>query len=184
MKKILITIIIIGLVAAIFVYFRSQISAGEGPIKLESSLGLVDPQALAEIPQYQYTETYVSADYRLSFRYPAGFDVSGFIGDNNYVILVQNLAEKISLQIVISKFTECGTPQCLRKLTDMAMSDMAELMVAGVQGISFVGNNPNFGGSSREIWFTRSGYLYQMSTYEKFGAFAQGLAAAMSDIAR
>ncbi len=138
------------------------------------------PEAIAEIPGYQYTETYISADYGFAFKHPPSFTVTEMPAENGLVILVENIKEQIGVQILITPFD--GQDQDLTKadiaaeIPDLKISDEQEVLIgSGRKGLAFMSDNPAFGGQSREVWFVYGGRLYQISTYAELDRFLKGL---------
>lgn len=193
MKKFLILIIIGAACVGGYFLYKGWSESGNQPTSTtassspsssqdnESIKNDASPEAIAGISGYTYTEPYASGTYGFTFKYPKSFEINEFSGDNNaYIILVQNLEQKVGLQVVITPIADSGipadlTPDNMKTLTDMSMNDARTVEADGHTGVSFEGNNPSFEGDSREIWFVHGKNLYQISTYEKFAAFAGNL---------
>jgi hypothetical protein len=137
-------------------------------------------QQIAEIPKYQYTQTYASKDYGFTFKYPKDFTTSEIPNDTGTAILVENIPQHIGAQIVISKFD--GPDQDLTKadiaaqIPDLKITGEQEVLIgANRKGLAFMSDSPAFGGQSREVWFVYKGNLYQISTYAELDQFLKGL---------
>lgn len=186
MKKILVSIIILIILAggAYFGWNRSIVDGDKGSDLVTdktAKTGLsAGPEALAKIAGYRYTEEYTNPDYDFSFKYPSGFTVSSLPNEGNEIIIVQNTAENIGIQIVISSFLGNDmdiTAEYIRsQIPDLKISEAQEVLVgANRKGLAFLSDNEVFGGSSREVWFVWNGNLYQISTYAEMDGFLKGL---------
>lgn len=180
MKKIIILIIIVLVLGVGGYYFaKSGVFSGGSGDKIMSSGA--EPEAIAEIPSYQYTEEFVHPTYNFSFKYPADFTVTQIPEENGEVILIQNISTKIGVQIMVTAF-EGGedidlTADILRaEIPDLEIKDEQEVIIgSGRKGIAFVSDNEAFGGNSREVWFVFRGNLYQISTYAELDEFLKGI---------
>jgi len=138
------------------------------------------PEAIAEISNYQYTETYNQPIYGFSFKYPKAFAVSEISSNGSKVILVQNTLKNIGVQIVISPFdgadSDITEAFIKSELPDLKISEPREVLVgSGRKGLAFMSDNAAFGGKSREVWFVFNNNLYQISAYAELDGFLKGL---------
>ncbi len=127
---------------------------------------------LAEIAGYTYTENYANSDFRFGFKYPKDFTVTRAPNaeGNGQTILIQNISKKIGIQILITPYGGDDvniTPDILKEdIPDLKIGDSHALVIDTTHnGLSFISDNPNFGGSSSEIWFVYKKNFYQLSTY-------------------
>ncbi|KKS33122.1 MAG: hypothetical protein UU95_C0040G0001 [Parcubacteria group bacterium GW2011_GWC2_42_12] len=157
---------------------------GAAPALTGQSTGVIKsgalPESIAEIAQYQYTETYLNADYGFSFKYPKDFAVSEIAGDASEVVLVQNIAKNIGIQILITPNDESDsdiTAEAIHeKIPDLKISEPQEVLVGeNRKGLAFKSDNEAFGGTSREVWFIFNGNVYQISAYAEFDELLKGL---------
>lgn len=138
------------------------------------------PQAIAAIARYVYDQTYADPKRGFSFGYPASFSVMDVPGSGNDAILVQDIADKIGLQIVVTPFPGGDidiTPAVVQaNIPDAKVVDPQEVTLAsGRQGLEFASDNAAFAGDSEELWFVEGGNLYQVSAYAEFKPFLEGL---------
>ena len=107
--------------------------------------------------------------YGFRFKHPRDMKVGSFPQGEGEVIVVQNAAKKIGFQIYIQSIAEnidITAKRIRNDIPELAISDVRPLELGGgSKGISFLSNNKEFGGNSREAWFTRKGNLFQVSTY-------------------
>ena len=120
-----------------------------------------------------------ASTYGFKFRYPSDFKVGRFLQGEGEMIVVQNPAKKIGFQIYIENVEEDinMTPERIKQdIQDVRILDYEPMVFkteGGRQGLSFISDSKDFGGRSREIWFTHKGVLYQISTYAYADAFLQ-----------
>jgi hypothetical protein len=153
--------------------------------KADKETGIIksgaSPQAIAEISAYQYTQTYEHAANKFSFKYPEDFTVSSITNDDeSEVILVQNIAKNIGVQILISSFKgddiDVTAETIKADLPDLKISDPQTVEIGdNRKGLAFMSDSKEFGGQSREVWFVFRGSLYQISTYAELDGFLKGL---------
>jgi hypothetical protein len=125
---------------------------------------------------------YANNKYNFSVNLPEGFSAREIAsnelgGDSQSESVVFENGKGEGIQIVITPFDD------IKVLTaDMIKADIPDMKIDQVQtvdvgqnykGIAFISNAPEFGGSSREVWFVFKGNLYQISTYTKFDTLLQ-----------
>lgn len=117
------------------------------------------------------SKQYEDPEERFSFKYPKAFTV-GVFGDSEIgeTVLLQKTGEKAGFQIFVTLFDEPGrvltADRIQSEIPGINMIDPRPVDFDGdVVGISFISEGETFG-RSREIWIAKSGFLYQMSTYE------------------
>lgn len=119
------------------------------------------------------TEEYINYDFGFSFKYPKGFNVSELDDDSGHTVLVQSyeVEPRKGFQIYISEFDEPEPLTAERILQDLPPSEVIDpkgvLIGEGkaINAVIFLSTSPSFG-KTREIWFAREGFLYQVTTYE------------------
>ena len=140
------------------------------------------PDDIAAVSRYQYTRTYQNAMYHFSFKYPEDFSVSVIPADadRGNVILVQNIAKHIGMQILVTPFggadmdMTAGVVQA--SIPGIKIEDAQPVLIGNDRtGLAFKSDNPAFGGSSREVWFVFRGNLYQISTYAELDPLMKGV---------
>ena len=117
------------------------------------------------------TEEYVSPDYGFSFKYPKGFNATELDDDSGHTVLVQNAEEKKGFQVYITPFDEAEpltAARILQYLPPSEVIDPKDVLIGegkAINAVIFLSTNPSFG-KTREVWFIREGFLYQVTTYE------------------
>ena len=188
MKKLFIIIVIVVLLVGGYILWSKKnlaenmsdnssivLSAG---IKSEAK-----PEAIASIPKYQYTETYTDPDRRFSFKYPKEFNIDNIHNPDNEAIILQYLATRIGMQIVITPWKGSDVDMT----ADLVKTEIPDMKIekpvvksllggeASQKALEFESDSSDFGGKSYEIWFENKGFLYQMSTYSEMGELVKGV---------
>jgi hypothetical protein len=189
MKKALLYIIVIGLLGGGGYYAYKQGwfenmggESQQAEVKVPDTSGAT-PEAIAEIPKLNYSETYAHPSGDFSFKYPKDYSVSSIPAEEGEIILVQNIKTSIGVQILISDYE--GSNNILTaddisaSIPGLEIKEPQELLI-GIngkdgKGVAFLSNNESFGGKSREVWFPYKGKLYQISTYTDLDEFLKGV---------
>src|SRR3989338_4565477 len=166
-KFIAIIVVLIAVAAGVYLFVYKDFK-----ISNPKSENLGAP-ALGENPvdKSNLTETYTSPDYGFSFKYPKGFNATELDDDSGHTVLVQNAEEKSGFQVYITPFDEADPLTAARILEDLPASEVIDpkdvLIGEGkaINAVIFLSTNPSFG-RTREVWFIREGFLYQVTTYE------------------
>lgn len=113
---------------------------------------------------------YKNVKYNFSVEIPDGFNVANFQeGDLGDIVLVKN--ENKSIQFFIMSFDEPGliTPQRIKQdLPDLKIEDSVQVIIGQdkIQALLFSSQDESLN-ATKEIWFVKDGYLYQISTNKK-----------------
>lgn len=120
---------------------------------------------------------YKNNKYGFSFSHPKEYNASEFTEGGADVVLVKDETGD-GFQISIAPFDESGSitkERILKDIPDMAISGDENIVVGGFDGLTASGekalsfiSQDDLGGKTREIWFARGGYLYQIKAYENF----------------
>lgn len=113
---------------------------------------------------------YTHSAYGFSFDYPEGLTVSSFEEGGGEVILAEGKAAGGGFQIYITPFDEPGpiTAERIRQdLPDMIIHDPQRAAIGGADALIFFSEDPSLG-KLREAWFSRGGYLYQVTAPAAF----------------
>ena len=137
--------------------------------ELAGSLTSPDPASartyyLAQTPED--LTTYTHPVYGFSFRYLKDFTVEEIEDEQGELVLVENPAVGMGLQIFITPHDEIGplTAERIRHdLPDMPMEEVVEFtLVDDTAAVRFVTQDPVLGGVG-ETWFRRDGHIFQLS---------------------
>jgi len=114
---------------------------------------------------------YNDSNKLFSFNYPEYLHSSEINQGDSRTILFQGDDSKKGFQLNISTFSEDVelSPERIKKdLPDLIMENVEVIAIDGVQAVVFTTRDSETSFSTREIWFVRSGYFYQISTYVEF----------------
>ena len=105
MKKTIIAIVVLWVIWGA-IYFVVKMSRSASPQAQIASTTVPDTSgatlaAIAEIPTYQYLETYTSSTYKFIFKYPKDFTIQEIPTDTGETVVVQNIPKKIGVQITL-----------------------------------------------------------------------------------
>lgn len=167
MKKII--YIVIGLVAVAAVFSLASRSGTE-TIDLKNLNGAESAQAPSTTGSLK-DGRYINMFYKFTLELPEGFAAREISAqDSSRSILFEN-NKGDGVQILISPYDDIKvlTADMIKKdIPDMKISDVQVVEVGeNYKGVAFLGDNSEFGGASRDVWFVYKGNLYQISTYAR-----------------
>lgn len=168
-RAVLIVIIIVVLAAVGFLAQRMVSKGGDevGPKPFRFD----DSAISAAFVLGQEHQLFTHPQYGFSVEYPKELEVRAFQEDEeSESITFQKPKEKFGFQIFISPFDE--EIEILTKervLEDLPFAQIEEAQEAvfgtqGIHGLLFWSQGPNIG-KTRELWFVKDGYLYEITTY-------------------
>ena len=183
-KKILITVVIIGILGA-GVYFFSRFgelpvftSSGESvfPAFDDTPKGEVSSVEIPTVPDAanfdlgDLAQEHRDPQFGFSFRYPKDLKVSrAALSDGSVSVAISGGKEGTAgFQILITPLDEpltLDTERIRADLPDLVISESKEFSIDGGTGVLFASDDPGFNGDSREVWFVRGTVLFQISTY-------------------
>jgi len=114
-------------------------------------------------------------DDAFSFNYPDSFNHTDLIetlegGEEIRNIIFRGKSERETFQLIVSGFdSEPVTIARLQvDLPELSADNPQEISVEGARGVVFTTTDSESGITTREIWFSQSDKLYQISTYPEF----------------
>jgi len=130
------------------------------------------------------TKTFTHPDFGFSFAYPDNFVLKRFPGDGEDSIVVQGKDGKNGLQMMISAYEEkndLSLASVKNAAGNLVIGDEKEITIGAkndIKAFSFTLANPDadpgdVSGTLNEIWFTRGGKLYQISSYPNFAGYME-----------
>lgn len=130
------------------------------------------------VNDYKFNQTYTDKKGRFSFTYPEGFTVNVIKEDDNIDILTLNKSSTdIGLQVRI-----IDAKEAVAITEDKIVADVPDMLVnEGVavainskgKGLMFVSDSEDFGGNSREVWFSKGNFVYQLSAKMEYDDLAK-----------
>lgn len=119
----------------------------------------------------KFSNEYSDDQFKFSLRYPDGMKTSVVEeGDGARTILVQNETAKKGFQVFVAPYDETEPltkERILQDLPDLHMEGVQTANIDGAHAVAFVTNDPSFG-RTREVWFSRGGFLYQVTSRIEF----------------
>lgn len=118
----------------------------------------------------KFTHTFSDAAHGFSFGYPDPLKAGSQTDDNgNTTILVQDTASHVGFQVYItpwsnSAVTTVSADDVAASLPDIQMHNPTQVSINGTPALAFQATDATFG-DSRQVWFIRKGFLYQVSSY-------------------
>ncbi len=133
------------------------------------------PAEVKEIAELPKTKLYQSKDYNFSFEYPADLNLAEFYDEAGDTTVFQNSSagslkegkEKIGFQMFITSYGGgvITRETILKDLPSTVIEDPKEVIIGDdTRALIFWSESPKIG-KTRELWFTKDGYLYEISTY-------------------
>jgi len=130
------------------------------------------------------SKTFTHPDFGFSFAYPDNFALKRFPGDGEDSIVVQGKDGKNGLQMMISAYDEkddLSLASVKNAAGELTIGDEKEITIGAkndIKAFSFTLTNPDadpgdVSGTLNEIWFTRDGKLYQISSYPDFAGYME-----------
>ena len=178
MKKLILIIIVLAIIGG-----AGYVFLGKSGIKLDlekktdttitPTIGAVETGALVG-------KTYTNSVYKFSVELPEGYsarEITGGEAESRSIVFENEKSDGV--QIVITPYDD------IKVLTaDMIKNDIPDMKIDQVQtvdigqnykGVAFLGDNAEFGGASRDVWFVFKGNLYQISTYARLDTTLQAI---------
>ena len=122
--------------------------------------------------------TYTNPRQHFSFQYGSQYQVrelinrneSGIVEDETVIIEPRDTrGAGDGVQVAITPFSEGDAiltkERIQRDIPDMHMGDARTIVLGGVDAISFLSNNSDFGGANKEVWLGHNNFLFQISAY-------------------
>lgn len=120
---------------------------------------------------------YASGHYRFSLLHPEDLNVQEFDeGGGAMTVVFGNDAQTHGFQIFIVPYSAEQVDR-ERFLTDQpsgVMKDPVDVLIDGTRGTIFFGKN-SIMGDTREVWFIRDGFLYEVTTYDELDTWLAGV---------
>jgi hypothetical protein len=171
MLKTLLTLLgIAGLVALLFFIYPSP-NPATVPNSLEQNTEEV-PGVTADLP----SETgllYQNEKYRFSLRYPEGLQIKEFDeGYDSATISFENLQSGEGFQIFVTPYLAdtISDERFKKDQPSGVIMEPVEVIIDNMRATMFFGQNQTMG-DTREVWFIKNKYLYEVTTYKQLDAW-------------
>lgn len=114
------------------------------------------------------TREYHSAQYGFSLRYPKELSMKEYDeGNRARTVTFQDASTEHSFEIFVTPYTETQITSARFRMDEPSgvREQPADIMVDQTRAVIFYGKNPIMG-DTREVWFIKNGYLYEVATYK------------------
>lgn len=167
-KKVLGTLLLFVAIALLFLFFKG--------VGTESILSQKDTELSQEGKKELESTLYISSDGSFQFNHEKGFTSSNMVetdestGETKEIIMFRGKGEKDNIQIVVTSFDSdpISIARIRREVPSLIMEDARDISINGAPGSTFVSIDTESKMKTREVWFSRYGVLYQISTYTEF----------------
>lgn len=130
-------------------YFEDEIQTKDSPSRPSSTIT-------------EKTETYKNDQYKFEIKLPINAKVTNIEEVAGQSLLIQNVGKDKEIQIYVSSLDEemiLTEERIKQDIPDIKMEKFAEVKVDQIKAITFIDLDQN----TREVWFTRGGFLYQVT---------------------
>jgi len=139
---------------------------------------LLSPSSLHNIPS-DFTETYTNDAFHFSFKHPPHLRIQVWPDGTTTVIRARDAQKSVGFQICIRPLGGPDIPitaaQIARDLPHVAIKNPAPIRIRGAsKGLAFYATDAKFG-ESFQVWFTRAGHLYQISSLAPHDALVRAV---------
>jgi hypothetical protein len=120
---------------------------------------------------------YRSIDYKFSLLYPKGLSINERSeGGGATTITFQNVSKGDGFQIFVTPYAEQEVSEERFKQDNPSgvRQSLAPIALDGASGVAFYGSDATFG-TTREVWFLNSGYLFEITTIKAKEAWLKGI---------
>lgn len=168
MRYAVITIIGVSVLGLLFyLYVFAPTSHPDKTISITSSEKLIVPVG---------TRPYKSLIFRFFLFYPDDLQVKEYSGGSDTTISFENAKTGKGFQIFIVPYQEdhIATEQFKKDVPSGVINDQVEILIDGLPATMFYSKNPAMG-DTREVWFIKNGFLYEVSTYKDLDAWLSAI---------
>lgn len=116
---------------------------------------------------------YRNNQYAFQLHYPPGLTHQEYDeGQGATSIVFEDAKTRAGFQIFVTPYDldYISEDRLKRDIPSGVVEDQQEVMIAGSRGAIFFSKNPVMG-ETREVWFIRDGYLYEVATYRQLDAW-------------
>lgn len=188
MRTILPPLLITGIIVGFGVwYFLQDTSGGVAPtttlVPIEETNPAINdpytvytpppapPQALSEsdTPTYMYK----NEAYRFTLRYPQELEAREYKeAEGALSVVFENKTRTTGFQVYVTPYAEAQVTEERFRLDQPSgvWEEPVDVLVDGVRGTLFTGRNSVMG-DTREVWFIRGGFLYEVATYKRLDSW-------------
>jgi hypothetical protein len=118
---------------------------------------------------------YSNAQFHFSLSYPKDLQVQEYNeAGGGLTVTSQDILADQEFQVYVSAYSDSEITDARFKLDEPSgvKIDPTNVTVDGARGIEFFSNAPRLN-DTREVWFIRGGFLYEVTTYKELDAWLQ-----------
>ncbi len=150
-----------------------ELAFADPSVESVSSGGDVSPPLSETIPQTTQANAemrgYQNAKFKFSLLYPQAMQVREYVErDGALSVTFDNETSGEGFQIYVTPYKEKQITEARFKLDQPSgvYKEPVDVVVDGTRATMFFGHN-SIMGETREVWFIRGGYLYEVATYKQ-----------------
>jgi len=159
-------IVFIAVLGIFFYFFLPPFQPSEtSPVNV--SFDRVPPKGMLE---------YKSGLFRFSLFYPGDLKFREMGVGSDTTILFENPETGKGFQIFIVPYpeSEISQEQFKKDLPAGIMTDLVDILIDDLPAIMFYSRDPAIG-DTREVWFVKNGFLYEVTTYRDLDAWLSSI---------
>lgn len=122
---------------------------------------------------------YENSEYAFSLAYPEYLRVQEFVESGGaHSVVFETVSREKGFQVYITPYAGSNVTrqQFLKDEPSGVYKEPTDIWVDGTPAIMFYGEN-GIMGETREVWFIRNGFLYEVTTYKEFDDWLAGIMA-------
>lgn len=139
-----------------------------------NNVGVISSQEIST----QNTKEYTNKNHSFSLSHPKELDVKEYDeGGNSETVTFQRGSDLYGFQIFITPYKEkeITKERIAKDIPSQKVIEPVEVIIgSGVRALSFLSTN-SFMGETREVWFIKDGFLYEVTTYKALDVWLAGI---------
>ena len=162
-------VFVVMAIAAVYVLSTMRPTAANDAAPIAAPSGVVEE--MRSVPDGW--REYRSSMYLFSLLYPQELAVNeNPEGGNATTITFQNTEKGVGFQIFVVPYQgqQVSEERFKKDIPSGVRTDLVDIVVDGVTGAAFYSSNAALG-ETREIWFIKDGYLYEVTTLKPLDAW-------------
>ncbi len=161
--------VVLGIIG-FFIYTYALSKNTEDAAPAENSVKVYEPQPGLVSENFR---EYKNLILRFSLVYPQDLRIKEYAdGTSASTITFEDTSGEKSFQIFVVPYREnqITEEQFKKDVPSGVMNKPVDIIIDGVQGTMFFSTNASLG-DTREVWFIRSGFLYEITTYARLDSW-------------
>jgi hypothetical protein len=120
---------------------------------------------------------YSNKAIHFSLSYPQNLQVQEYTEQGGgFTVTFQDLEADQEVQVFVTPYSDAQITDARFKLDEASgvKNNPTAVVIDGAKGIAFFSNNPTMD-DTREVWFIKGGFLYEVTTYKELDAWLQNI---------